>query len=56
MQKLCGRRALHILEYELETLMLHRMPRLMVAGEALMSKLMPLLLMNFQVNADILHA
>ena len=65
MQILCGRRALHILEYELEALKLHRMAmlhgpkhrqRLMVVGEALISKLMPLVvLMNFRVNDDILH-
>ena len=65
MQILCGRRALHVLEYELETMMLHRMPmlhgrkhrqRLMVVGEALMSGLMSLVLMNSQVNVDVLHA
>ena len=65
MQRLCDRRALHLLEYELETLMLHRMPmlrgpkhrqRLMVVAEALMSKMTSLVLMNFQVNADVLHA
>ncbi|MFM7980546.1 MAG: hypothetical protein ACKPKO_14635, partial [Candidatus Fonsibacter sp.] len=60
MQILLDRRALHILEYELETLMLHRMPMLhgpkhcqrqMVVGEALISKLMPLIVeMNFQVH------
>ena len=60
MQILCDRRALHILEYELETLMLHRMPmlhgpdhrqRLMVVEAAFM----PLALMHLQVYID-LHA
>ena len=65
MQILCDRRALHILEYALEKLMLHRMPmlhgptyrqRMMVVGEALRSKLMFPVLINFQVNVDVLHA
>ena len=59
MQMLCDRWALHILAYELGTLMLHCMPMLhgpkhrqmlMVVGEALLSKLMSLALMNFQVK------
>jgi hypothetical protein len=58
-------RALHLLEYELETLMLHRMPMLhgpkhrrslMVVGEAVTSKLVSLVLMNLKMNVDILHA
>ena len=61
MRILCDRRALHHLEYELETLILHRMPMLhgpnhrqmlMVVDEAFMS----LVLMHFQVNVDVLHA
>ena len=65
MQILRGRRALHPLEYDIETRMLHRMPMLhgpkhrqlmMVVDEELMSKLMSLVLMNFQVNVDVLHA
>ena len=65
MQILCNRRASHILEYELEALKLRRTAmlrgpkhrqRLMVVGETLISKLMPLVvLMNFRVNDDILH-
>ena len=67
MQILCDRRALHLLEYDLEIMMLHRMPmlhgpkhrqRLVVVGEALMSKLVSLVLMNFKgtFDVDILHA
>ena len=61
MQILCDRRDVQVLEYELETLMPHRMPMLhgpdhrqvlMVVEGALV----PLVLMHFQVNAEVLHA
>ena len=65
MTMLCDGRALHLLEYVINAHMLHSMPmlhgpkhrqRLMAIGEALMSRLMSLVLMILQVNVDVLHA
>ena len=54
-------RTLRIIEHELDTLMLHRMPMLRVPEHCPMltvvaEALMSLVLMRFQVNVDVLHA